>query len=44
MKGFTDNYIPVLIDGDDNLKNSVVSIELITLANGSVKADLVNES
>ncbi len=44
LKGFTDNYIPVLIDGDDSLKNNVVSVELISLINGSVKADLIDES
>jgi len=44
LKGFTDNYIPVLLEGDDSLKNSVVSVKLIMLANGSVKADIIDGS
>ena len=40
LKGFTDNYIPVLIDGDDNLKNSVAAAELESLSGESVKASL----
>ncbi|HIC92126.1 MAG TPA: tRNA (N(6)-L-threonylcarbamoyladenosine(37)-C(2))-methylthiotransferase MtaB [Syntrophaceae bacterium] len=28
LKGFTKNYIPVLIEGDDDLKNQIVEVEL----------------
>ncbi len=40
LKGFTDNYIPVLIDGGDNLKNTIAAVELDSLSGDSVKANL----
>jgi threonylcarbamoyladenosine tRNA methylthiotransferase MtaB len=44
LKGFTDNYVPVLVDGADNLKNSIVAVELGELMDGRVKANLIHES
>ncbi len=44
LKGFSENYITVLVDGKDNLKNRIVSVELEGLLNGSIKAHLINES
>ena len=44
LKGFTDNYVPVLVDGADNLKNSIVSVELGELMDGLIKAYLIHES
>ncbi len=29
LKGFTDNYIPVIFGGDDNLMNTIVTVELV---------------
>jgi threonylcarbamoyladenosine tRNA methylthiotransferase MtaB len=29
LKGFTDNYIPVEFEGDENLQNSVVQVQLV---------------
>ena len=40
LKGFTDNYIPVLIDGDDKLKNTIAAANLDSLSGESVKASL----
>lgn len=44
LKGFTDNYVPVLVGGADNLKNSIVAVELGELMDGRVKANLIHES
>ncbi|MEE4165519.1 MAG: MiaB/RimO family radical SAM methylthiotransferase [Desulfocapsaceae bacterium] len=43
LKGFTDNYIPVLIDGDDTLKNRIVTVELDFLTGDSVQANLFDK-
>ncbi len=29
LKGFTDNYIPVSFSGEDDLKNTIISVELV---------------
>jgi threonylcarbamoyladenosine tRNA methylthiotransferase MtaB len=31
LKGFTDNYIPVSFSGDDNLMNTIVTVELVEI-------------
>ena len=40
LKGFTDNYIPVFIDGDDRLKNTVVTVELSSINENGVAAEV----
>ena len=43
MVGFTDNYIKVLIDFDENLVNSICKVKLENLRpDGLVKGKLVN--
>jgi len=42
LKGFTDNYIPVLIDGDDDMKNNIVDVELQAITGDSVTAHLID--
>lgn len=44
LKGFTDNYIPVLVDGADNLKNRIVPVEIGELVDGIINAYLVERS
>ncbi|MBT8362474.1 MAG: tRNA (N(6)-L-threonylcarbamoyladenosine(37)-C(2))-methylthiotransferase MtaB, partial [Deltaproteobacteria bacterium] len=38
LKGFTDNYIPVRLDGEDRLMNSIITARLQQFINGAVKA------
>lgn len=38
LKGFTDNYIPVLVDGEDDMKNNIVLVELGEIRDGSAIA------
>ena len=35
LKGFTKNYIPVLIEGDDDLRNQIVEVELKDIVGNS---------
>ena len=44
LLGFTDNYIPLVIDGEDYLKNSIVTAELLYLNNNTVKAQIISGS
>jgi len=44
LKGFTDNYIPVRLDGEDNLMNTIVTAHLQQFTNGAVTAHTVTES
>ena len=42
MYGFTDNYIKIELPFDENLKNKIVNVKLISvLENGNMKAQLV---
>ena len=41
LKGFTRNYIPVLVDGADTLYNRVVPVQIDHVKNGRVKAQLL---
>ncbi len=43
LKGFTDNYIPILAKGDDQLMNHVVLVDLQTLANTSVNGRIISD-
>ena len=36
LKGFTDNYIPVSFSGDDNLVNSIITVELVEIVDTNV--------
>lgn len=40
LRGYTDNYIPIHLAGDDALINSVVTVELAQLAESGVTAQL----
>ncbi|PID41339.1 MAG: tRNA (N(6)-L-threonylcarbamoyladenosine(37)-C(2))-methylthiotransferase MtaB [Proteobacteria bacterium] len=40
LKGFTDNYIPVIVTGDDTVQNSMVTARLATLENTIVRATI----
>jgi len=44
LKGFTDNYIPILVEGEDYLMNHVVTVDLQTVAGTSVNAQLIINS
>lgn len=44
LKGFTDNYIPVRLDGEDRLMNAIVTARLQQFINGIVIAHTVTES
>ncbi len=41
LSGFTDNYIPVVFDGEDSLMGQIVSIKLKEIQNNSVLGELV---
>ena len=43
LKGFTDNYIPLLIEGDDGLKDCIVKAKLDCLDGNSVKAHITSD-
>jgi threonylcarbamoyladenosine tRNA methylthiotransferase MtaB len=44
LKGFTDNYISLLLDGKDCLKNTIVRARLNRLENNSVIADIDSDA
>jgi threonylcarbamoyladenosine tRNA methylthiotransferase MtaB len=41
LKGFTDNYISILTQGDDRQMNRIVTVDLQTLTKTSVNAQIV---
>lgn len=43
LRGFTDNYIPVSVPGEDHLKSTVVSVEIQSLKNMNVQGSVVAE-
>ena len=44
LRGFTDNYIPVLVEGEDYLMNHVVTVDLKSLADTAVNAQCKMDS
>lgn len=42
LKGFTNNYVAVLFNGPDNLLGSVTNVRLLSLQDGNVIAERVN--
>ena len=43
LSGYTDNYIPVVFDGDDNLMGKIVMVHLDYLEDSTVQGRLVEE-
>ena len=43
LKGFTDNYIPVIFAGDDSLKNSVIHVRLESAQGTTIKGSVISE-
>lgn len=43
LTGFTDNYIPVIFDGDTNLMGSIVPVKLEQIVNNTVQGRLEEE-
>lgn len=41
LSGFTDNYIPVVFDGDDTLMGQIVSVKLKEIQNNTILGELV---
>ena len=41
LKGLTHNYIPILIDGSDDLKNSFVKVKIVGFDESSVKGIII---
>lgn len=41
LKGVTNNFIPVLIDADDNLKNKIIKVEIIRVDADSTFGEVV---
>ena len=44
LKGFTDNYISVILPGDDSLINTLVPVQLLEISGEDVKGKRVQES
>ncbi len=38
LKGYTDNYLPIVTEGPDHLMNSLVEVRMTGVANGKVEA------
>ena len=41
LKGFTENYIPVVVDAGDRFKNQIVRVELTSIEDDAVRAQLI---
>lgn len=44
LKGYTDNYIPVLLEGKDKLMNKLINIRITDLSADAVAGELIDES
>ena len=41
LKGFTENYIPVVVEAEDRFKNKIVRVELSSIEDDAVRAQLI---
>lgn len=44
LKGYTDNYIPVLLEGKDKLMNKLINIRITGLSADAVAGELIDEN
>ncbi|MEK6545074.1 MAG: TRAM domain-containing protein, partial [Nitrospinota bacterium] len=44
LKGYTDNYIPVILEGGDKLMNKLINIRITDLSADAVTGELIDES
>jgi threonylcarbamoyladenosine tRNA methylthiotransferase MtaB len=42
LKGISSNYLPILIEGDDGLMNSIVDVKFETIERGKLYGVLCN--
>jgi hypothetical protein len=41
LKGFTDNYIPVRVEGSDEMMNRIAQVQLVEQVNRTVRGHIV---